>query len=210
MVRVAGSKKFSDRIRKLLKSFKVIAFLGFFTIAIGTTLLMTQQQQDIRQEAFGGWGWLKDYYRRQGLLPSATPTPFYVITPTLNPQFPTATPVTQQTFKTPTPIPQSCTPNSYIGGTYCTGPTSCYDKYCDSTGTTTVNILYSGIQCSHCAPSPTPQPTTPQVVCSPYSYLGGTYCETTTRCYDIYCNSAGTGSTRTYYVGTDCSHCAGY
>lgn len=66
------------------------------------------------------------------------------------------------TTSTPTPVPQTCTPNEFIRGTYCISSTSCYDIYCNSSGTGTVNRTYSGDTCSSCGSgsSATPVPTT--------------------------------------------------
>jgi len=198
-------KNLLKKFKRHLRTIKIVGFLVFLTIAIVTTLVLVQHEQDNRQEAYGSWNFFKNY-QYKGWLPTSTPGT--TRRPTVTPYTrPTATPAIRRPIATPTAA-RICTPNSYQGGTYCTSPYSCYDVYCNSTGTAKYNVTYSGSQCSHCNVGPTPQPTKPPTVCTPKSYIGGTYCETSTRCYDVYCNSTGTGSSRTYYSGASCSHCA--
>ena len=59
-------------------------------------------------------------------------------------------------------VATDCTPDEYLGGTYCASATSCYDEYCNSAGDGVRRSNYSGSpSCDHCAaqfpsiPSPT-------------------------------------------------------
>lgn len=74
-----------------------------------------------------------------------------------------------------------CEPDAFVKGTYCTGPTSCYDLYCNSDGTAHRLIEYSGSQvCAHCQ----------NYTCEANSFIKGTYYNGHND-FDIYCNGSG-------------------
>lgn len=141
----------NSKIKKTLSNFKVVAFLSFFALAIGATLFLTSQQQDIRQNASGFGN--RFIIPTRTTLPTSTPTPYrYTISPS-------PAPYAQGSYYTisSTPTPYIvCSPNAYMGGTYCDTATTCHDTYCNSAGTGYVNRNYSGSTCGHCGPTPTP------------------------------------------------------
>jgi hypothetical protein len=101
---------------------------------------------------------------------------------------------------TPTPAPDPCRggPRTYCGGGaspyFCCGT----NMYCTPPNPTDTNFI--------CSTSP--PPPAPTLVCVPGAFMGGTYCTSQTTCYDVWCNSAGTGTVNTYYTGAPCARCA--
>lgn len=93
----------------------------------------------------------------------------------------------------PTPPPSksySCAPNAYIAGTYCISSNSCYDIYCNASGSGTKDTIYGSPTCSFCA----------NYSCNAGSFIAGTYFDPSlTRSYDVYCNSLGNGTVKRYY-----------
>jgi len=84
----------------------------------------------------------------------------------------------------------SCSPNSYIAGTYCSGSTSCYDIYCNASGSGTRDASYGSSSCSFCG----------SYRCSPNTFIAGTYYDPSYgRKYDVYCNTYGTATQKRYY-----------
>jgi len=202
------------KFRNLFHNFKLIFFLGFFAIAIGATTILTQQEQDIRQNAYFNWGDTSPYSNSRTSFPNVAVTviPRENNTPVGNP--PTAIPTRSglPVGNPPTAIPnirdrKVCNSGEFVGGTYCISRISCYDEYCNSSGTSTYRRLYSGSNCSHCNGYAVPSPT-PSQLCTPETFIGGTYCTSSTSCYDKYCNSQGTAYVYRNYSGSTCSHCA--
>lgn len=147
-----------SKIKKTLSNFKIVAFLSFFALAIGATLFLTSQQQDIRQNASG----LRNRFiiPTKTTIPTLTPTPYRPYTQGGYTVSPSPSSYSQGGYYvSPTPA-IICSPNAYISGTYCDSGYTCHDTYCNATGTGYRTQYYSGSTCAHCAPTPTPAPYT--------------------------------------------------
>lgn len=191
---------------------KKIGYVGFglMLLAIPLTIVLAQQQQDLRQRA------------------AALPTP---TRPPMN---------NESSIASISLDKKSCPTGQFGGGSYrcITGKIGNFPNGCQTTSVLVqlASGLCSIISPTPTPPrlsptrrpltptptapfklSPTPRPLSPTATpikqaysCQPNSYIGGTFCSSSTSCYDVYCNATGNAIRTSTYSSTTCGFCKTY